>query len=315
MGAALLVLCTLDGASASSDPLSRVVAVDGIDIHFLDTGRGPATLLLVHGWCGSSADFYPMLLHMPPEIRCIAVDLPGCGASGKPEIEYDIPFFVDFLSSFCGAMGLERFFLAGHSMGGQVAAHFARKYPDSVETLILIDPYGLEGEEGEWLPLARLGSLVDVGFRLNTRLFIEMAVRGNLLYRTSQGIVDWLVDSTARSILGLEGSRATASITRNVIDRDPVDSVLPGIAQRTLVIWGANDSLLPPRWGERFVALLPNATLETVPQCGHMPTLEKPEETAELIADFTGLYAGLRPAARPGMEPMRVRVYSARGFL
>ena len=288
MLAALLVLCPLAGASAASVPLSRVVAVDGIDIHFLDTGGGPATLLLVHGWCGSSADFQPMLLRMPPEIRCIAVDLPGCGASGKPEIEYDIPFFVDFLSSFCGTMGLDRFVLAGHSMGGQVAAHFVRKYPDRVEKLILLDPYGLEGEEGGWLPLARLGGLVEVGFRLNTRLIIEMAVRGNLLYRPSQGVVDWLVDSTARSIMGPEGSRATASITRNVIGRDPVDGILPGIAQRTLVIWGANDRLLAPRWGERFVALLPNATLETIPLCGHMPTLEKPEEIAGLIAGFIG---------------------------
>jgi pimeloyl-ACP methyl ester carboxylesterase len=284
--AALLLLCSLSNAYTQGEPVSHSIVIKGIDIHYLETGRGPRTLILVHGWCGSSDDFLSMLRSMPPDIRCIAVDLPGCGESAKPDIEYSIPLFVDILFSFSAALGLESFALLGHSMGGQAAVHFVRQHPESVEKLILVDPYGLEGEEGAWLALTRIGPLIDAGFQLNNRLFIEIAVRVNLLFRPSNETVESLVNSTARNIIGPEASKATANITQNVIGHDPVDDILPAIAQSTLVVWGENDVLLPRRWAERFVALLPNASLSIVSESGHMPTREKPTEVAALIARF-----------------------------
>jgi pimeloyl-ACP methyl ester carboxylesterase len=173
-------------------------------------------------------------------------------------------------------------------MGGQFAVHFAARWPDLVERLVLVAPYGLKGEEGIWLGLAGWGGFVDLGFRLNNKLFIEWAIRANVLYKADDVVVHTAVESTARSILGPEGSRAIARITRNVIGHDYVESLLPGIIQETLIIWGDHDKVLAPTWATTFLTQIPHAQLVMVKDSGHMPMIEHPEETADLIAGFIG---------------------------
>ena len=65
-----------------------------------------------------------------------------------------------------------------------------------------------------------------------------------------------------------------------------VEGLLPGISQPTLLLWGENDRLLHPKWGNAFASLLPRATLQTIPGAGHMPMLERPREVAEKITRF-----------------------------
>jgi pimeloyl-ACP methyl ester carboxylesterase len=241
---------------------------------------------MVHGWSGSAADWGRLLPALPSRLRSIAVDLPGCGLSDKPDAAYDIPCFIEFLSSFCEALGVARIVLAGHSMGGQIAVHFAARYPDLVEKLILIDPYGLKGQEGGMGFLARLGPIVNFAFHLNNRLFIEWALRANVFHDPSPELLEYTVESTAVSILGREGVRAISRITRRIIGRDNVDELLPGLRQETLLIWGERDRLLPPHGAEAFAARLRHATVHRIAGAGHMPMLEAPEEVAVVITDF-----------------------------
>ncbi|HET6451705.1 MAG TPA: alpha/beta hydrolase [Spirochaetia bacterium] len=265
------------------------VDVNGMRIHCLEAGtaeEGQTPLVLVHGWTGSAADWEPLLAALPPGIRAVAPDFPGCGLSDKPEAPYDMSWFLDFLRAFCVAIGASTLVPVGHSMGGQVAVHFTAHYPAMVEKLVLIDPFGLRAEETRLSPLARIGPLVNAAFALNRRAFIERAVRANVLHNPSPELVKAAVDSTAASILDRDGARANARITRQVIGRSHVDALLPGISQATLVIWGKEDRLLPPRWAEPFTSLLPRVSLELVPGAGHMPMFEKPAEVAQAMTRF-----------------------------
>ncbi len=287
----LLLLGLSSPAAAVPDLLERWDIVDGTRIRSLESaGTQPeaTAVLMVHGWAGSADDFRPLFAQLPSTVRAIAVDLPGCGQSEKPDAVYDLPYFVTFLKAFCDTRGLQRFVLLGHSMGGQFAVHFTSQWPEMVQRLVLIAPYGLKGEEGIWLPLAGWGSFVDLGFRLNNKLFIEWTIRANVLYRAPPAIVHAAVESTARSILGPEGARAIARITRNVIGHDYVEGLLPSIGQQTLIIWGDHDKVLAPSWASTFVTQIPRARLVMVKDCGHMPMIEHPEETAALIAGFVG---------------------------
>jgi 2-hydroxymuconate-semialdehyde hydrolase len=269
------------------------ITVNGMRIHCLATGADAAAsggnappIIMVHGWAGAAADWAPLLRALPGGTRAMAVDLPGSGQSDKPDAPYDVPWFMDFLRAFCAAAGAPTIILAGHSLGGLFAVHFTARFPSIVEKLILVDPYGLRGEKGKGEPLARLGPLVDLSFRLNRRAFIEWEIRRNVLHLSDPELVRTATDSTASSILGREGARAIARVTRRVIGRLHVDGLLPGISQPTLLLWGENDSLLPPRWGDAFAALLPRATLQKIPAAGHMPMFERPREAAEKIARF-----------------------------
>ena len=279
---------TLPRTRVHSAVVSRFVTVNGIRIHCLETG-GPGVqplLLMIHGWAGSAADWDPLLRALPDRMLAIAPDLPGCGLSDKPDAAYDMPWFLDMLHGLCMALEAPRVVLAGHSMGGQIAVHFALRYPDMVEKLILIDPYGLKGEEGGLRPLSRLGPAVNLAFKLNSRQFIKWAMRANVLYDPPSESLRTAVDNTAVSILGREGARAIARITRRVIGRAHVDALLPGIFQETLVLWGDHDRLLSPLWAHTFASRLPCASVHMVADAGHMPMFEKPVVVAELIAGF-----------------------------
>ncbi len=249
-------------------------------------GGEETPLLMIHGWTGAAADWGPLLAALPATVRAIAPDLPGCGLSDKPDAPYDMPWFMTFLRDFCQAIRAPVVILAGHSMGGQLAVHYAAHHPAKVDRLVLIDPYGLRGEEGRLKPLARLGPLVNAAFTLNRRSFIERAIRANVLHDQSPDLVRAAVDSTAASILGREGARANARITRRLIGREHVDALLPGISQRTLVLWSEQDKLLPPSWAQAFAALLPRVIVHKVSGAGHMPMFEQPATVADLVVKF-----------------------------
>lgn len=280
---------TIPWTRVHSAIVSRFVTVNGVRIHCNESGgRGDGPpLLMIHGWAGSAADWDPLLRALPDGMGALALDLPGCGLSDKPDAAYDMPWFLEILHGLCAAVGAPRVVLTGHSMGGQIAVHFASRYPDMVEKLILIDPYGLKGEEGGLRPLARMGPVVDLAFKLNSRQFIKWAMRANVLHNPPPESLRTAVDATAVSILGREGARAIARITKRVIGRAHVDALLPGIFQETLVIWGDHDRLLSPLWAHSFASRLPRASVRMVADAGHMPMFEKPAFVAALVAEFT----------------------------
>ena len=267
------------------------VSVNGMRIHCLVVGPESADppLVLVHGWSGAAADWAPLLGALPHGRRAIAVDLPGSGRSDKPDAAYDLPWFLDFLRAFCAAVSAPSILLAGHSLGGMMAVHFAARFPAVVEKLILLDPYGMKGERGKYERLAHLGPVVRLAFSLNHRAFIERAIRLNVLYGRDPELVKAATDSTASSILGREGARALARVTARVVGRLHVDGLLPTLPQPTLLIWGENDRLLAPSWAGAFSARLRRVTVQTIPGAGHMPMFEKPAEVAEKIEKFLAI--------------------------
>ena len=131
--------------------------------------------------------------------------------------------------------------------------------------------------------------MVRLAFLLNRRVFIERAIRLNVLYRRDPDLVRAATDSTASSILGREGARALARVTGRVVGRLHVDGLLPTLPQPTLLIWGENDRLLAPGWARAFSARLRRVTVKTVPGAGHMPMFEKPAEVAEKIEQFLAI--------------------------
>ncbi len=277
-------------SEASGNPLIHRAVVDGVAVRYLDTaphlaGTHGRTLLFVHGFCGAGAHFEPLFPLLSGVGRCIAVDLPGCAGSDKPDAPYSVDYFVEFLDSFCRTLGLTRVALVGHSMGGQIAVHFADRFPGRVDRLVLLAPDGLEGEEGVWLAATELGSLLEAGFSRTNRSMVEIALR-TVIFGDTAAVRPDVVDSFAEQFETPQGIRALAAITRDVIGHDPVDEVLPRIGQETLLLWGADDRLLRPRWAQKFLRLLPRCELAMLEGCGHELMLEDPQGVAGLVSAF-----------------------------
>ena len=96
----------------------KIALPDGVEIAYVDRGQGPFTLLFVHGLGTYLKAWQKNLDSLSGQYRCIALDLPGYGKSGKGDYAFGMSFFASHLQAFCEALDLQNVVLVGHSMGG-----------------------------------------------------------------------------------------------------------------------------------------------------------------------------------------------------
>ena len=122
---------------------------DGARIHFRDEGRpdNPAIVLL-HGFNGSLFNFERLVPLLAKDFRLISIDLPGFGLTGAiPSANYTTESFMDTVTSLTNQLGIEKFLIAGNSMGGGVAWRYTLEHPTKVEGLILLASSGVGSKE------------------------------------------------------------------------------------------------------------------------------------------------------------------------
>jgi pimeloyl-ACP methyl ester carboxylesterase len=262
--------------------------------HWLDLGphrvrywtqgsSGPPVILL-HGIGCSVLEWNRSLAAFGEHHRVFALDLLGAGASSKPaEASYSLRSLAEFVLAFATQLGLGPVHLAGNSLGGRVALECAIAAPRSVASLLLVDPAGVGRETFINFRLAtvpRLGEWLTWPNRVGLRMLWRHA------YFDASRIEEERIDAkladarqpgaqaaflrTLRGFLGLGGFL-----------REPLDALeraLPALTQPTLILWGRQDRLLPVAQGERLAARMPNARLQVIERCGHLPQLEQAEE-------------------------------------
>jgi pimeloyl-ACP methyl ester carboxylesterase len=264
--------------------ISRFARIDGIDVHYRDEGRGPA-LLLVHGSNCSLHSWEGWQTQLKAKFRVISVDLPGHGLTGPdPEGRYDYAAMVRFLDRLADHLHIDKFSLAGNSMGGAIAIEYALMRPARMEKLILIDSLGYP-EQVPPLILRMWGYPVigQVLTVLTPRFAYAQTIRG--IYGHKERVSDPLIDRYYELLLR-EGNRA-ATRTRFVDAVWSVDvSRLRSIGIPTLVMWGGKDPWFDAAFGKRFAQDIPGAAVRIYPDLGHVPMEEAPEITARDAASF-----------------------------
>jgi pimeloyl-ACP methyl ester carboxylesterase len=243
---------TSDHKYHSGEPLW--VDVDGLRVHALAGGEDGSPVLLLHGGGIDSADFTYRFAIGPlsQEHRVFAPDWPGYGRSDKPQVEYTVPFFIDFLGRLLDALGLERTSLVGLSMGGAAALGFALRSPERVEKLVLVDSYGLGGD----VPWGRLGYLM-VQAPLLDRLTYALLRRSHMMIRWSlyglvhdrRVVTEAMVEETNRLLEDSSVGRAWNSFQKSEVGwsglRTDFSGQLSGLPVPTLLVHGSHDRAVP----------------------------------------------------------------------
>ncbi len=268
-------------------PPSKFVEVDGLRVHVRERGTGP-TLVLLHGSSSSLYTWEGWARELAGEHRTIALDLPGHGLTGPdPKERYAHQDMAELVDRLVAVLGVDRFSLAGNSMGGHVALAYALAHPDKVQSLILVDAAGLP--RGEPRPLVfRLASWPLVGrlFDILTPRFI-VAASLRQVYGDPTKVTDELVDRYYDLLLR-EGNR-TATRLRLSRPEVPVDVArLRELRMPVLILWGARDRWILPKYGERYRDAIPGAKLVVFDGLGHVPMEEDPVATAAAVRDFLG---------------------------
>jgi pimeloyl-ACP methyl ester carboxylesterase len=118
---------------------SRFAALGGLRVHYKSFGDGPQALVLVHGWTCDMSFWRLQVPELSRRGRLIVIDLPGHGASDKPEVRYTMDLFARAVDAVLDDAGIEKAVLVGHSMGAVVVRQCYRRHPERVAALVTVD--------------------------------------------------------------------------------------------------------------------------------------------------------------------------------
>jgi pimeloyl-ACP methyl ester carboxylesterase len=272
----------------------RTVAVDGAqEICYVKAGQGPPVLLL-HGFGTSLSIWAGQIRALSERFQVFAVDLPGHGFSGKPATDYTPEMYIQALTGFMDTQGISSASLVGHSMGGLISLCLAAVDPGRVERLVLLStssplyrPRGMMKLQGKilrkpwfWMRVLVLSELL---IPLPVR-FLERKGQSATVYDPGSVGAEW--NDHFYDLRRMKGfSHMVISTVKHFPEIQKYEAAVRGIPQPVSLLWGEEDRVVPLEHGRMLTGMLGNATLETVPRCGHMITLEKPQWAARHILD------------------------------
>jgi pimeloyl-ACP methyl ester carboxylesterase len=278
----------------------RTFLYDDTPVMYFDHGDGPP-LLFIHGLGCNLTHFE----HVAPPLaaagyRVCGLDLPGFGLSGKPHREYSVRWLAGAVTGLMDHLGLARATLAGHSLGGLVAADAAIHDAARVERLVLISSAGLFQMPLPFRWVARTilrPEPVAMALERYARQLLEYRVFEEKNEKVVQFIEQCVTRPDPRYVKDL--TRVLYAMRRELTQYHLFDHV-KRLTLPTLVIYGACDRLLPTKQVPQWAGALPAGELEVIEQCGHMPIIEKPEAVVARMKPFLSRTAATSAAASAG---------------
>ncbi len=247
----------------------------GLHYVYLEGGQGEP-LLLLHGFGADKDNFTRVARFLTPHYRVIIPDHIGFGESSHPqEADYAPPAQVERLRSLAQALGVKTLHLGGSSMGGQIAMDYAAHYPAEVRSLWLLDPAGV------WsVPQSEL------------RKIMEQTGRNPLLARNEDEfaqIFSFVMSDPPfipRPMLNVMAQQRIRNFSLEErifkqISTYSVEKEIAGMDIPALIVFGERDRAISPATAEDLHKLLPHSQVIIMQGLGHLPMLEKPEQSAK----------------------------------
>jgi pimeloyl-ACP methyl ester carboxylesterase len=271
----------------------RFVEIDGRRVNVVELGAGEPAMVFIHGLAGSWQNWLENLPHFAAAgHRVIALDLPGFGASEPPRSKISIPGYGALVDVLLDRLGVGPAVIVGNSMGGFIGAEVAIQYPARVERLVLVSAAGLtvEYQRNE----TALGVL-----RFGKRLVMAwggfVGARSEAIAsrpRTRRLLMRLVVHDADRLPAPLIAEQMRGAGNPGFVDAldaltdYPIRPRLGEIACPTLIVWGAEDNLVPVRDAAEFERLIPDARKVVWEKTGHVPMLERPAGFNALLDEF-----------------------------
>lgn len=270
---------------------SRFIDVGGgLTMHVRDEGNpsGPV-LVLLHGSNASLHTWEPWVARLGTKYRIISLDQIGHGLTGpNPTGQYDGAAFVGTLDALLTKLGVSRFALAGNSMGGYVAWEYALAHPDKLTHLVLVDAAGPPDDPDKDLPIgfriARAPGLSKLALVITPRAIFEKSIHGSVSNHT---IVTPAMVDRYWELNRYPGNRAaTGQRFAQYGTREANTGRLGEIRVPTLILWGAEDKLIPVSGADWFAQQIPGSVRVVYPGIGHIPMEEAPDRSAADLDTF-----------------------------
>jgi pimeloyl-ACP methyl ester carboxylesterase len=267
---------------------SEFMPLMGMDVHFRDEGNPNDTIpvLLIHGMSSSLHTFDSVTVDLKKNHRVISLDMPAFGLTGpNPENTYSLDYYAQFLEEFRKKLNIEKWSLAGNSLGGAISWNYAVNFPDRVHRLVLIDAAG-------YPKLNEKGSL---GFKIastpiinNLMLYVtpKSLVRESLMsiYHDPKIVTDAQVERFHDVAIRAGNRAAVLSIFKSGFKADYLK--IKRVTAPTLILWGDKDKLIDVANVQSFEKDIKNSRSVIFPNVGHVPMEEVPHLVSKEMLEF-----------------------------
>jgi pimeloyl-ACP methyl ester carboxylesterase len=265
-------------------PESKFIEIDGVRLHYIDEGRGPVVLLL-HANFSNLLDWDPWAAALQDSHRVIRFDMTSHGLTGPdPTGDYTLARTLRLMEGFVDALQLDDMTVAGTSLGGTLALHYATTHPDRVQRLILLSPGSLEGKERR----AR-GGVPRVGYVL--KYILPRALPKFMLssgFGDPAALPDSLVDRWYE-LWRREGQREAQLDRLSQYQSGDIESLIRAVRVPVLLLWGELNTTAKFSQAATFRELLrdsPSLTFIPYPGLGHMALQEDGARMARDVRDW-----------------------------
>lgn len=264
-------------------PIFTPLSEQAIGTSYVKLGIGNTPILLLHGFDSSVLEFRRLLPILAEQQETWAIDLLGFGFTERnPKLNFSPSAIATHLYYSWKTLIGQPVILVGASMGGAAAIDFTLTYPEVVKKLVLIDSAGFTAGPamGKFLvpPLGYLATEFlrnpNVRQRISVNAYCDpnyASLDAQLCARLHLQTSGW-----AQALIAFTKSGGYGSFSKKLSD----------IQQPTLVLWGESDRILGTADAEKFAKAIAKSKLIWIPNCGHVPHLEKPETTAQHISNF-----------------------------
>lgn len=272
----------------------RIVEVDGYGVHVAERGEGPAMLLL-HGFGGGTYHFDALAERLSRTHRTIAVDLKGFGYSERDaSTGLSHSDQVAMLVGLLRELGVGRAVVVGHSMGGAIAQRLAAQHPELVEALVLIASAPADRRMARRVRVP--GALVRPLLPALGRLAADRLLAASFYDRTR--LTPELREEYLRPARIRGSMDGLMKMIRDAANDPPVD--LSRITQPVLLLFGADDPVVPLEIATELRRGMPHARLVVIDRAAHLLQVERADECAAAIEEFLA-DAGARREATAGV--------------
>jgi pimeloyl-ACP methyl ester carboxylesterase/predicted lipid carrier protein YhbT len=291
-------------------PRAHRVTAMGFRTNYLEAGPPDgAPVLLLHGLGATNASMLTTLWELGDRYRVLAPDLPGHGATAARRGRYDAKMFAEWVGSFLDETGIARAVVLGNSLGGRIALEVGFELPQRVDALVLLAPAAAFRRMRQFAPLVRAArhELAVVPLPITHRMAVRIL---QTLFAEPSRLPDTWYDAASDEFQRVFADRSHriaffAALRQIYLDDAFGDhgfwTRLAQLHTPALFVWGERDRLVPAAFARHVVTAAPNARSVVIPDCGHVPQFEFPDQTHALVRTFL---EGLRqPGARA--KPLR----------
>jgi pimeloyl-ACP methyl ester carboxylesterase len=255
---------------------SKSIKIDGLDVQYYSAGQGEP-LVVIHGGGGDAKTWWNNINVLASKYTVYAPDLPGYGGSQALAGNYYVPELAEFIDRFTVSLGLEKFHLMGHSLGGGIALNYTLNWPGKVKKLVLVSSLCLGREIGLWL---RLLSFAGTIHYLGT--FALDMLRGLKWVLKKLNPMEFVFPLTKASVI--IGENITTFKQQKLV----LKNRLPELHVPTLLVWGARDPVVPVKQAYAAAKEIPSCQVMVFKNRGHNVHRDELKLFSSILTTFLG---------------------------